>query len=196
MVMTRNQSCRRNLTARKTLGEGPVFAHLGRLSDVSSRRKPAVPNDGVVRDQDRIELFWRTLRDIPVARQWEIQPELERKGALARAVNELNRIRNGGPIICEACNFTDDRSPLALRLASQCSARLVTGGPIPKGTTPFNRSPSPWLEPHAYREFQIHAPSNRPSHELFGFLTTEANAIVAPIHPKPIRGNTPSRIPP
>ena len=74
------------------------------------RRKPAVPNDGVVRDQDRIELFWRTLRDIPVARQWEIQPELERKGALARAVNELNRIRNGGPIICEACNFTDDRS--------------------------------------------------------------------------------------
>ena len=42
------------------------------------------------------------------------------------------------------------------------------------------------------------APRARPStgeHELFGFLTTEANAIVAPIHPKamPVILTTPAR---
>ena len=102
----------------------------------------AAAYDGVVRDEDRIEMLWQALRDVPVSRQWEIQtipgfrdpvrvqlcgsqyprvqassPEgariwkamsqLERNPALARAVKDLNGIRNGGRIICDACDFSD-----------------------------------------------------------------------------------------
>jgi hypothetical protein len=128
-------------------------------------------------------LFWRFLRDTPVARQWETQPELERKGALARAVNELNRIRNGGPIICEACNFADDRTTPCSSISFAVLCPTCHTWAHSKGDDPLQPLS---LESHAYVSSRY---TRRPidQHELFGFLTTEANAIVAPIHPKPIR---------
>lgn len=40
-------------------------------------------------------------------RIWKLQQEIERDPRLKHQVKALNRVKNGGVIMCEACNFTD-----------------------------------------------------------------------------------------
>ena len=59
-----------------------------------------------------------------------------------------------------------------------------SGGPFWRGSVALACLWTPWRV--------VHGPKSAPvegEHQLFGFLTTEANAVVAPIYPKAMPGN-------
>lgn len=84
--------------------------------------------------------------------------EKERDPKLARAVKEINRTRNGGVIVCEGCNFSDEsgalfdahhRDPLGkgragvARRVLRCSVQRVIVGVIIRLLTFFSLLPFP-----------------------------------------------------
>jgi hypothetical protein len=74
--------------------------------------------DGVRRDETYMAQLWEALRNHEVTRRWDVLPlpgfrdQAERDPALAKAVKALNRARNGGRIVCEGCDFSDESGAL------------------------------------------------------------------------------------
>ncbi|MCV0387922.1 MAG: hypothetical protein K5821_16285 [Nitrobacter sp.] len=81
-----------------------------------TRRWDVLPLPGF-RDPGKVEMYGSLYPNVPAgsAEGKKVYKEMvlaERDRKLAKAVKELNRVRNGGKIVCEGCDFNDENSAL------------------------------------------------------------------------------------
>ncbi|MER8691524.1 hypothetical protein NKI77_04860 [Mesorhizobium opportunistum] len=81
-----------------------------------TRRWEVLPLPGF-RDPGKVEMYGSLYPNVPAGsaegqKVLKLMRQAERDRDLAKAVKELNRARNGGKIVCEGCDFSDESGAL------------------------------------------------------------------------------------
>lgn len=80
------------------------------------RRWDVLPLPGF-HDPGKVEMYGSLYPHVPISsaegkRIWKMMQLAERDRALSKAIKEENRTRNGGIIVCDACEFSDEKGAL------------------------------------------------------------------------------------